>query len=218
MGHVSRGARETGRGGPESARTAVSRDPAARRAETPRRDGGRGRTETTGRDAPGRAAGAGPERDGGTARDAAAPAGTAATACPEGAAAGATAGAPTWREVPAPAVPARADVSALARAIERIAVMVSRGEGGPAVTLRLGLSLTVTMASGPSGIELALHAARGLSPLAEAELPGLVAALQARHIRVARAGVLAGAERGERSLTAPRRSDRTAGPGTVAKW
>jgi hypothetical protein len=84
---------------------------------------------------------------------------------------------------------------ALARALERIALILEKEGGPPSVTLRLGLSLTVTLEQRPSGIELSLHAARGLSPLAEKELPELVAALRARQVRVARAGVYAGTRR-----------------------
>jgi hypothetical protein len=72
----------------------------------------------------------------------------------------------------------------LARAVERIAV-VAAAERGPALTVRLGASLSVTLAQGPGGIEVRLEAARGLSPLAEAELPHLVAALRAHGVRVA---------------------------------
>jgi hypothetical protein len=76
----------------------------------------------------------------------------------------------------------------LARAIERLAIAVDL-RGGPALTVRLGASLEVTLTQRPSGVEVRLAAARGLSPAAEAELPLLVAALRARGVRVVRADV-----------------------------
>jgi len=76
----------------------------------------------------------------------------------------------------------------LAGAIERIALLV-KGGAAPAVTVQLGRSLDVRIAQAPAGVEVTLQVVRGLSPLAEAELPLLVAALRARGVRVARAGV-----------------------------
>ena len=100
---------------------------------------------------------------------------------------------------PEPAGPAwpasRAPV--LAGAIERIALLVKSG-AAPAVTVQLGRSLDVRITQGPAGVEVALQVVRGLSPLAEAELPVLVAALRARGVRVSRAGVQARGGRGGR--------------------
>jgi hypothetical protein len=76
----------------------------------------------------------------------------------------------------------------LARAIERLALAVDLG-GEPALTVRLGESLAVTLTQRPTGVEVRLAAARGLSPAAEAELPLLVAALRARGVRVVGADV-----------------------------
>lgn len=95
-----------------------------------------------------------------------------------------------------PAWPAsRAPV--LAGAIERIALLV-KGGAAPAVTVQLGRSLDVRITQAPAGVEVALQVVRGLSPLAEAELPILVAALRARGVRVSRAGVQARGGRGGR--------------------
>jgi len=106
----------------------------------------------------------------------------------------------------------------LARAVERIVLLVKSGEAA-SVTLQLGSSLEVRIDQGRSGVEVQIHAARGLSPMAEAELPGLVAALRARGVRVSRAQVFARRRDGRRSLT-PRRSSatRAGDDGTVAKW
>jgi hypothetical protein len=100
---------------------------------------------------------------------------------------------------PGPAGPAwpasRAPV--LAGAIERIALLVKSG-AAPAVTVQLGRSLDVRITQAPAGVEVALQVVRGLSPLAEAELPILVAALRARGVRVSRAGVQARGRQGGR--------------------
>jgi hypothetical protein len=85
----------------------------------------------------------------------------------------------------------------LAGAIERIALLV-KGGVAPAVTVQLGRSLDVRIAQAPAGVEVTLQVVRGLSPLAEAELPVLVAALRARGVRVARAGVRPRGGRGGR--------------------
>ena len=103
----------------------------------------------------------------------------------------------------------------LARAVERVALLVNSG-AVPSVTLELGRSLEVRIDQARGGVEVTIRAVHGVSPLAEAELPLLVAALRARGVRVARAGVLG---RRTRSLTASRSSATTAGDdGTVAKW
>ncbi|MEI7705182.1 MAG: hypothetical protein WCK73_11360, partial [Deltaproteobacteria bacterium] len=106
----------------------------------------------------------------------------------------------------------------LARAVERIALLVQTGDA-PAVTVQLGPSLDVRIEQARDGVEVALQVAHGLSPMGEAELPLLVAALRARGVRVSRAGVLARRRDGRASLT-PSRSSATNGAddGTVAKW
>ena len=77
----------------------------------------------------------------------------------------------------------------LAHAVERIALLVKSG-ASPAVTLQLGRSLDVRIDQASAGVEVTIRAVHGLSPLAEGELPMLVAALRARGVRVARAAVL----------------------------
>ena len=87
------------------------------------------------------------------------------------------------------------------------------------MTIALGRSLDVRIDQVRAGVEVTIRAVHGLSLLAEAELPLLVAALRARGVRVARAGVLARRGRERRSLTGPRSSATTAGDdGSVAKW
>ena len=109
----------------------------------------------------------------------------------------------------------RAASPLLARAVERIALLVKSG-AVPSVTLQLGRSVEVRIDQVRAGVEVTIRAVHGLSPLAEAELPVLVAALRARGVRVARAGLPG---RRSRSLTGPRSSATTAGDdGTVAKW
>jgi hypothetical protein len=105
----------------------------------------------------------------------------------------------------------------LARAVERIAILVGQG-AVPSMTLRLGVGMEVRLEQAGRGVDVELRFVRGLSPLAEGELPGLVAALRARGVRVTRAAA-GRAGRGRPSLTARRSSDTTAGvSGTVAKW
>jgi hypothetical protein len=106
----------------------------------------------------------------------------------------------------------------LARAIERIVLLVKSGEAA-SVTLELGPSLEVGIEQARAGVDVQIRAAHGLSPLAEAELPMLIAALRARGIRVARAGVAPRRREGRRSLTQCRSSaTRSGDDGTVAKW
>jgi hypothetical protein len=106
----------------------------------------------------------------------------------------------------------------LARAVERIVLLVKSGEA-TSVTLEMGPSLDVRIAQASEGVEVQIHAVQGLSPMAEAELPVLVAALRARGVRVARAGVSSRRREARPSLTPRRSSATTAGDdGTVAKW
>lgn len=114
--------------------------------------------------------------------------------------------------------PGAAAAPLLARAVERIALVVRAGVA-PSVTIALGRSLDVHIGQARAGVEVTIRAVHGLSLLAEAELPVLVAALRARGVRVARAGVLSRSRRERRSLTGPRSSATTAGDdGSVAKW
>jgi hypothetical protein len=96
---------------------------------------------------------------------------------------------------PPATAPRAAGAPLLARAVERMALLVHAG-AVPSVTLQLGRSLDVRIDQARAGVEVTIGAAHGLSPLAEAELPLLVAALRARGVRVARAGVLARRDRG----------------------
>ncbi len=98
----------------------------------------------------------------------------------------------------APGQPPSAPATALlARAVERVSLLVQAG-AAPSVTVQLGRSLEVRIDRARDGVAVALHAVHGLSPMAEAELPLLVAALRARGVRVARAGVLSRRDRGPR--------------------
>ena len=124
-----------------------------------------------------------------------------------------------------PASPGRAEAAAraatspaLAAAVARIAVLV--GDGAlPAVSLRVGGGVEIRLEQARQGIEVEFRCLRGPSPLAEAELPGLLAALRGSGIRVARSAVTRGGRAGRPSLTARRSSATTAGDsGTVAKW
>ena len=106
----------------------------------------------------------------------------------------------------------------LARAIERIVLLVKSGEAA-SVTLQLGPTLDVRIEQARAGVDVQIRAAHGLSPLAETELPLLVAALRARGVQVARADVAPRRREGRRSLTQCRSSaTRSGDDGTVAKW
>ncbi len=63
------------------------------------------------------------------------------------------------------------------------------GRGGGELTLAFGAALGVDLRSGAQGLEVALRPAPSLERVARAELPGLVEALRARGLRVARAEV-----------------------------
>ena len=106
----------------------------------------------------------------------------------------------------------------LARAIERIVLLVKSGEAA-SVTLQLGPSLDVRIEQVRAGVDVQIRAANGVSPRAEAELPLLIAALRARGVQVARAEVAPRRREERRSLTQRRSSATRAGDdGTVAKW
>lgn len=68
-------------------------------------------------------------------------------------------------------------------------IEVARLAAGAQVTLAFGGALGVEVRSGRSGIEVTLRPAAPLQRVAAAELPGLVAALRARGLVVARADV-----------------------------
>ncbi len=108
-----------------------------------------------------------------------------------------------------------------AAALERLAVEAGRMGGRPFLDMGLGRDLHVRLTRAATGVELSLTPSPGLRGAAFAELPGLVAALRARGVPVARAEVRSGAA-GPRALTAPRPSATNAATshpaGTVAKW
>ncbi|ACG72451.1 mucin-associated surface protein (MASP), putative [Anaeromyxobacter sp. K] len=99
--------------------------------------------------------------------------------------------APTLPGAPAPAAPA--DVAALRAAVRALpaAIEAAQRADGSALTLAFGSALGVDLRAGAGGIELTLRPAAALARAAQAELPGLTAALRARGLRVARAEVRA---------------------------
>ena len=113
------------------------------------------------------------------------------------------------------------------RALEQVALAARELGGRPSVELTFGRDLRVTLLRAERGVEVVLAPAEGLHRAADAELPGLVAALRAGGVVVTRAEVRAAsapqpsATRG-RALTAQRASATTARTldpdGTVAKW
>jgi len=72
-------------------------------------------------------------------------------------------------------------------ALERLAVEAGRAAARASLDLRFGPSLDVRLTRSLEGVDLLLRPGAGLRAAAEAELPGLVAALRARGISVARA-------------------------------
>ncbi|BDG01952.1 hypothetical protein [Anaeromyxobacter oryzae] len=88
-------------------------------------------------------------------------------------------------------VQATASVDALRAGVRALpaAVEAARVAGGDRVALAFGSALGVDLRGGAAGLELTLRPAAALERAARAELPGLVAALRARGIRVARATV-----------------------------
>jgi len=115
----------------------------------------------------------------------------------------------------------RAAVRALPASID-----AARLHDGARVSLSFGSALGVDLRSGAQGLEVTLRPAEALGRAAAAELPGLVAALRARGLRVARAEVRArpGSSGGgwrasaQPALTIGWSSDTKAPNGTVAKW
>jgi hypothetical protein len=60
---------------------------------------------------------------------------------------------------------------------------------GAQLALSFGAALSLDLRAGVHGLELTLRPAQGLERVTRAELPGLVEALRARGLRVARAEV-----------------------------
>ncbi len=104
----------------------------------------------------------------------------------------------------------------LAGAVARIAMLVAQG-ASPAVSLQLGAGLEVRLEQARRGVEVEVRCLRGLSPLAEVELPGLLAALRARGVRVAR-GSVRGVPRALVVDAAPGLRYNGRRSGSVAKW
>lgn len=97
----------------------------------------------------------------------------------------ATAPAPAPRPADAPAP------ATLAAAVERLALELRRRQAaeGPSLELRFGATLHVRVTQAGKAIRIQMTAGRGAARLARAELPGIVAALRARGLAVARAEV-----------------------------
>ncbi len=104
----------------------------------------------------------------------------------------------------------------LAGAVARVALLVAQG-ASPAVSLQLGAGLEIRLEQARRGVEVEVRCLRGLSPLAEAELPGLLAALRARGVRVAR-GSVRGVPRALVVDAAPGLRYKGRRSGSVAKW
>jgi hypothetical protein len=88
------------------------------------------------------------------------------------------------------AVSAASSLRAAVRALPA-AVEAARVAAGSQLALSFGPALGVELRAGPGGLELTLRPAAALDRAAAAELPGLVAALRARGLTVARAEVRA---------------------------
>lgn len=142
--------------------------------------------------------------------------------------AGRDAASPRLDSQPVPATAVRPPVVAPAllppQALDQVALAAQRLGDRPAVELTFGRDLRVRLLRAERGVEVVLTPAMGLRRAADAELPGLVAALRAGGIAVTRAEVrVAGAPQPPgRALTAQRASATTARTlypdGTVAKW
>jgi hypothetical protein len=88
----------------------------------------------------------------------------------------------------APAISAPVELAAAIRSLAPAAVALS-ARGGGELSLAFGDSLSVNLRSGAQGLELVLRPAPALMQAAQAGLPGLVEALRARGVRVARTEV-----------------------------
>jgi hypothetical protein len=86
------------------------------------------------------------------------------------------------------AVSAASSLRAVVRALPA-ALEAARVAAGSQLALSFGPALGVELRAGPGGLELTLRPAAALDRAAAAELPGLVAALRARGLTVARAEV-----------------------------
>ena len=96
---------------------------------------------------------------------------------------------PPGRAGPSPdAEPGVAELRAAVRAAPA-AITSSLRAGGAQLALSFGAALSLDLRAGSQGLELTLRPAAGLERVTRAELPGLVEALRAQGLRVARAEV-----------------------------
>lgn len=84
--------------------------------------------------------------------------------------------------------PGAAELQACIRAAPPV-IAASLRPNGAELALSFGAALSIDLRSGAQGLELTLRPASGLERVTRAELPGLVEALRARGLRVARAEV-----------------------------
>lgn len=70
-----------------------------------------------------------------------------------------------------------------------VAIAAAARQAQPQLALQLGSALSIDLRAGAQGLELSLRPSASLERAARAELPGLVEALRARGLRVARAEV-----------------------------
>ena len=93
------------------------------------------------------------------------------------------------RRAPAdPDPPGAAELEACVRKVPA-AIAAALRPGGAELALTFGPALALDLRCGAQGLELTLRPASGLERATRAELPGLVEALRARGLRVARAEV-----------------------------
>lgn len=92
------------------------------------------------------------------------------------------------------AAPASAALRAAVRSLPPV-IEAARLQDGARLALTLGGALGVELRGGAAGVEVTLRPEAALGRAAAAELPALVAALRARGVRVARAGLAPAAGR-----------------------
>ena len=92
------------------------------------------------------------------------------------------------RSGPTAEPPGALELRAYVRAAPAI-IAASLRPGGAELALSFGAALSLDLRAGAQGMELTLRPGPGLERVTRAELPGLVEALRARGLRVARADV-----------------------------
>lgn len=95
---------------------------------------------------------------------------------------------PSGRPGPTAEPPGAVELRACVRAAPAV-IAASLRPGGAELALSFGAALSLDLRAGAQGLELTLRPAPGLERVTRAELPGLVEALRARGLRVARAEV-----------------------------